>query len=398
MRKSTQPLHICFISQEYPPDTGWGGIGSYTYEMAHGLVQAGHRATVIARAVGQERVLNDAGVEVHRLLPAPDWNRLRGAWRMNKIWPGFAWAAMRRVRQIHARTPVDVVEAAECRGDGVFLPWIRRHPALITRLHTAWIFVDRMNLIQPDRKKRLTYYLERQAIEHATAITSPSQAMVELTNTWLSLGEKDINIVPNPVNCGTFSPGSAPRKQEVLFVGRLERRKGVEMLVRALPHVLSRCPEATFRFIGSDGPDPYGRSWRERLVSGLTSAERAQVYFEQVPRDALIDRYRRAAICVMPSGWENFPYGLLEAMSCGTPVVATRAGGLPELVEHGVTGLLVEPGDSLGLADALCDLLEHAGRREELGRNARTQVEASLSVERVVPRMIDVYQAALALH
>jgi glycosyltransferase involved in cell wall biosynthesis len=388
--------HICFISQEYPPETGWGGIGAYTYEMAHGLVKAGHRVTVIAYAVDREQVVNDAGVVVHRLVPAPDWNRLRGGWRINLVWPGFAWAAMLRVRQIHARTPIDVIEAPESRGDGVFLSLICHHPALITRLHTPWIFVDQLNLIKPDRKKRLTYYLERQSIKHATAITSPSQAMVDLTKTWISLEKKHIKIVPNPVNSDLFASDTTTWQQEVLFVGRLERRKGVETLVEAIPHVLSRCSAATFRFVGRDGVDPSGRSWRQRLVDGLSLAQRARIFFEQVPRLTLIEQYRRAAVCVMPSTWENFPYGLLEAMSSGTPVVATRAGGLPELVEDGATGLLVEPGDSLGLAEALCELLENRDKREQLGRGARARVETCLSVEKVVPRMVDVYEAAMA--
>src|SRR4051794_9383844 len=101
-------LHICFISQEYPPDTGWGGIGSYTYEMAHALTQMGHRVTVIARAIGPECVTNDAGVQIHRLQPAPQWDRWKGFWRLNRVWPGFAWAAMIRLKHIHARSPIDI--------------------------------------------------------------------------------------------------------------------------------------------------------------------------------------------------------------------------------------------------------------------------------------------------
>ena len=179
-------LHICFLSQEYPPDTGWGGIGSYTYDMAHALVQAGHRVTVIARAEGGERIADDQGIEVHRIQPAPCWDRMRVLWRLNRVWPGFAWAAMRRLRTIHQRTPVQIVEAGECRADGFFVRWIPKpRPHAITRLHLAWIFVDRQNAIAPDLKKRLTYWLEKQSILRADAITAPSAAVVELTRTWL---------------------------------------------------------------------------------------------------------------------------------------------------------------------------------------------------------------------
>ena len=390
-----RPLHICFLSQEYPPDTGWGGIGSYTYEMAHGLVQAGQRVTVITRAVDREQVLDDAGVAVHRVLPAPDWSRVRGLWRLNRIWPGFAWAAMLRLRSVHAQTRVDLVEAAEDRADSFFVPWLRRRPRLIVRLHTAWIFVDRLNEIVPDRKKRFIYWQERQAILGADGLTAPSQAVVDLTRSWLSLRQRDVAVVPNPINTLTFAPTMEHRGADILFAGRLERRKGVATLSQMLACVLRRAPAASFRFVGSDGMDSDGRSWRERLLEQVPAAEQQRVHFEHIPRDTLIQRYRQAALCVVPSVWENFPYTLLEAMACATPIIATRAGGMPELVEDGVSGLLVPPESPVQLADALCALLDDAPRRVELGRNARRRVEEQCSVSRVVPRMLAAYTAVL---
>src|SRR4029079_19835948 len=85
-------MHICYISQEYPPETGWGGSGSYTYEMAHALARRGHRVTVISRATHEESVRRSDGVEVHRVSPSPRWDNVPALWRLNRIWPGFAWA------------------------------------------------------------------------------------------------------------------------------------------------------------------------------------------------------------------------------------------------------------------------------------------------------------------
>src|SRR5262249_13859077 len=96
-----RPMHICFLSQEDPPETGWGGIGAYTYEMAHGLARAGHRVTVISLAAGPETVKRVGGVEVHRVRPRPDWARWKGLWRLNHVWPGFAWSAALRLREVH---------------------------------------------------------------------------------------------------------------------------------------------------------------------------------------------------------------------------------------------------------------------------------------------------------
>jgi glycogen(starch) synthase len=391
-------LHVCFMSQEYPPDTGWGGIGSYTYEMAHGLVEAGQRVTVITRAAEREEVLDDRGVQVHRIFPGPDWGRIRGMWRLNRGWPGFAWAGMIRFRQVHRSCPVDIVEAGECGADSLFVVThrFRQRPRTIVRLHTARIFIDGMNAVLPDRRQRFIYWQERQAILRADALTAPSEAIVGLTRTWLPLQHKNVWVIPNPVNTAAFCPSAGPKLPEVLFVGRLERNKGMLALARALPDVLRRCPGVGFRFVGRDGVDEAGRSWRQRLLAGVPAAERSRVHFERVPRGELIHRYRQAELSVLASIWENFPYVLLEAMACGTPVVATRTGGVPEIVEDGVTGILVPSQDPVRLGDAISEIVLDPLRREEMGRNARARVERLLSVDRIMPKMLGAYHTILA--
>jgi glycosyltransferase involved in cell wall biosynthesis len=390
-------MHVCFVSQEYPPDTGWGGIGSYTYDMAHALVAAGHRVTVIARAVaeertGGERIADDNGVQVHRVQPAPCWNGMRVLWRLNGVWPGFAWAAMRRLRSIHRRDPVDVVEAGECRADGFFVSWIPKpRPRIVTRLHLAWIFVDRNNAVRPDWKKRLCYWLEKQSILRADAVTAPSTAVVELTRTWLG-PRLAARVVPNPIDTVGFSPHPNAREREVLFVGRLERGKGLASLCRIVPSVMRRCPDVRVRVLGSDGVDESGRSWRLRMLDGLDEEERRRIAFEHVSRRDLVQSYRQAGVCIVPSLWENCPYVVLEAMACGTPVVATRSGGLPELVQDGRTGLLVGPDDPEGFADAICELLNDPERSRRMGAEARRQAESVFSTATVARGMLDVYR------
>jgi glycosyltransferase involved in cell wall biosynthesis len=386
-------LHICFVSQEYPPETGWGGIGAYTYEMACGLAAAGHRVTVISLAVGAETTREIAGVTVHRVLPAPQFDSMRALWRLNRYWPGFAWAAMLRFRKLHADQKVDLVEAAEGRADGFFITLLRNRPPVVARLHTARIFVDRLNGIRADRKERFMYWLERRAILGADMVTAPSRAVVDLTRAWLPHDRRQVAVVPNPVDTCAFAPNDEPRRLEVLIVGRLERRK-LGDLPEAMPSVMERCPEAVFRFVGGDGPDESGHSWRERLMEGLPPEQRNRLVFEQVPRDQLAQRYRQAAVVVMASRWENFPYALLEAMACGTPAVATRTGGLPQIVSDGVNGVVVPPEAAGALAEAICMLLERPDVRRQMGVSARQAVEERFSLEAIIPKMLEVYKSA----
>lgn len=166
-----------------------------------------------------------------------------------------------------------------------------------------------------------------------------------------------------------------------LYVGRLSEEKGVDLIAEAI----GRVPEAHIRVAGR-GPR---EAWLEGVqrVQGLGALDAAAVAREM----------SQALALVMPSLWyENFPRTLVEAFACGLPVIASRLGALADLVEHGRTGLLFEPGSAASLAEALRFALGHPQAMREMGRNAR-RVHASLySPEVNYRQLIDIYQDALA--
>lgn len=150
----------------------------------------------------------------------------------------------------------------------------------------------------------------------------------------------------------------------VLFGGRLSPEKGVDVLIRAAVHLPAGVPVV----IAGDGPS---REELEQLAAELDVADRV-TFLGRVPGQELHQRMRRAAVVVVPSRWyENQPMVILEAAAAGRPVVATNLGGLPELVEPGVTGWLVPHDDPTALADALRDATADPDRSHELGRRAR---------------------------
>jgi glycosyltransferase involved in cell wall biosynthesis len=389
-------LHICYISQEYPPETGWGGIGSYTYEMSHALARSGHRVTVISRAVDGASVSTSNGVEVHRVAPSPRWDSVPALWRLNRIWPGFAWAAMLKIRSINREHPIDIVEAAEGRADGFFVSYMPGRPKLVTRLHTARIFIDRFNGLGSKQGGYREYWLEKQSINRANLVTAPSNAVIDLTQTWLPLRSQATLMVPNPIDEGNFLPSTAVRKNTILFAGRLERNKGAETIKEAIPILLNRFPSLEFRFVGSDALDRDGKTWRSKIIDSLEPLHRKKVRFEEMPRANLIQAYQEAAVCILPSTWENSSYTLLEAMACATPVVACNSGGSPELIEDGVSGFLIPVNDSGALIARIAELMTTPSLRKAMGENARRRIEESFSVERVLPKMMAAYDYAIA--
>ena len=364
--------------------------------MAHALAHAGHRVTVISRALDGESATSNDGVEVHRVAPSPKWDELPVLWRLNRIWPGFAWAAMIKVRRLHRDQPIDIVEAAEGRADGFFVSYMPGRPKLVTRLHTARIFIDKFNGLNGRQGGSRDYWLEKQSIRRANLVTAPSKAVIELTKTWLPLSESTTLVVHNPIDPANVLPSTSVRKDTVLYAGRLERNKGAETIKEAIPILLHEFPSLEFRLVGSDGRDRDGQSWRQKILESLDPVHRTKVRFEELSRADLVQAYQEAAVCILPSTWENSSYTLLEAMACATPVVACNSGGSPELIENGVSGFLIPVNDPEALVSRIAELLAQPSLRKVMGDNARRRIEESFSIERVLPKMIAAYDSAIA--
>lgn len=176
-----------------------------------------------------------------------------------------------------------------------------------------------------------------------------------------------------------FVPDPAASRDGVLFVGRLTPHKGVDRLIAALP------PGARLRIAGSEGHDPDPPERDYPLLLRRLAAGRAVDFLGPVPDRELPALYRRAAVLALPSV-QRTCYGrairvsellglvVLEAMASGTPVVCSRLGGLPEIVQHGVTGFLVEPGDVDELRERLAEVVRDRALAARLGRNARELV------------------------
>ncbi len=164
--------------------------------------------------------------------------------------------------------------------------------------------------------------------------------------------------------------------------------KGIATLIDAL----ARLPvHVRLTLVDDDHPLHEGR----RRAHALGCAERLRVV-GRVPAEELVGLYRRAALVVVPSRYEGFGLPAAEAMACGTPVVATAAGALPEVLAAGGGGLLVPREDPEALAKAIATLLEQPQTRLALGARARSGIEAAFAWPAVAERTAAVYRQVLA--
>jgi len=157
------------------------------------------------------------------------------------------------------------------------------------------------------------------------------------------------------------SAGGGPVIGAVAF---LTKRKGIRYLVSAFTKVLDDYPRARLMIVG-DGEE---RRNLEKQIRSLDLGGQVELLGNRRDIRGLMNSFD---VFVLPSLWEPFGLVIAEAMACGKPVVATTAGGIPEIVDHGVTGLLVPPADAGRLADALLVLLRDVDRRRQMGRAGR---------------------------
>jgi glycosyltransferase involved in cell wall biosynthesis len=198
-----------------------------------------------------------------------------------------------------------------------------------------------------------------------------------------------------------FTPGQSWQRHGVLFVGRLTPHKGVDRLIQALP------AGATLTVAGSTGHDPRPPESGYPALLERLARDHTVRFTGPVPDADLPALYRAAAVFVLPSV-ERTCYGrqveisellglsVLEAMACGLPVVASRLGGVPEIVVDGETGFLVEPGNVDELRDRIAALLRDSALAERMGRRGRDLVVERFTWEHCADRCLDAYRELLS--
>jgi glycosyltransferase involved in cell wall biosynthesis len=200
----------------------------------------------------------------------------------------------------------------------------------------------------------------------------------------------DIQLIPNGVDITRFHPSGmdttlAEREQVVVCVACLRYQKGIDVLLQAWHLVHKQAPQARLIIVGGGSL----QSQLEHMAHALNITDSVEFTGQQSDIPAQL---HRGNLAVLPSRWEGMPNALLEAMACGLACVATRVSGSEDIIQQGVNGLLVEPEDYQGMAEAILTLLRNPALVQEYGRAARQTIEQHYSFEQVMGRYIELYQ------
>jgi glycogen synthase len=381
-------MKVLMLTREYPPQI-YGGAGVVVGELSRALSR---RMSVEVRCFG-ERAPSSDGVTVRGYTP---WERLRSA----PEGPAFAPALETlSIGLAMARDPVDaqVAHAHTWYADmaGVWIRTLHRVPLIVT-LHS-------MEPLRPWKADQLgsgyllSSWIEKTGVETADRVIAVSAQMREDILRHFAVDPAKVVVIHNGIDPDRFRRTErrdalerrGVRSPYVLFVGRITDQKGIFHLLEAAP----KLPPHVQIVLCASAPDT--PEIEARLRRAVAAHPNVHWIAEMVPVDEVIQLYSHAAVFVCPSIYEPFGLINLEAMACGTPVVASRVGGIPEVVVDGETGRLVEPGDVDALGRALRETLGDPERARRMGEAGRRRVEAHFSWDRIADRTLMVYGEAI---
>ncbi len=395
-------MHIALVNQWYAP-RDFGGVAMHNVQFSEACVRLGHEVTVITAQSSNDLPDREKlhGVEVIRVRPASlyKYHRLPVVGRHHRCASALLYS--KRVCQIlnrlHNEKPVDVAEFSDVNAEGFF--W-RPHMSrlMAVKCQTPMFVLGQYPEHGVPFDTRLLGWAEKKAIERAAILLAPSRNMAETISQSCKVGIHNFNIIPDALDMNWFKPEHQDKVSdtiEILCVGRLERAKGIEILIEVIPEVCQAISAARFKLIGADRPQPGGGSYRayiEDRLRAYISTEQVQLLGE-ISRSELLAAYQAGDITIVPSvSYESFSYTCAQAMACGIPVVASAIGGIPETLGHGACGLLVEPGNISQLSEAIIALCNDQGQRRQLGAVGRKHALEKFRAEVVAQRTVDIYR------
>lgn len=382
-------MRILFLCDEYPP-ASHGGLGTFVQGMSRHLSSDGHTVVVVGayKGISKASVELDGKVAVHRLPVAG------GPGRLGFLRGRLAFAEA--VQSLVNRLKIDIVEGFESGG---WLLFLRLPCPLVVRLHNPRVLADR---VESARRGLLLSLSERLALRRASKVIAVSKFLASRASRAYrgsGLQEDRIRVIANGVDFSSFKqqdwrPTAAGR---IVFAGTIKPQKGVRTLLKAFSEVSTSNTDAHLLIAGKD-TQPGGTSYMKSLIQELALPQNTLSRIEwlgHVPVEKLGELYASSEVCVFPSLFESFGLVAVEAMACGRPVLFSQRCAGPEIIDHGRTGFLVDPENSIEIAERVLFLLRNRPAAEAMGAAAAVAARERFSIATCAQLSLALYSETL---
>ena len=380
---TSQPLKVALLTREYPPEV-YGGAGVHVEYLARAL------SGLVDLTVHCQGAPRDTAVA-------------------HQAWPELQNAVLKvfsaDLSMADATSGVDLVHSHT---------WYANLAGQLASLLHGIPHVATVHSLEPLRPWKaeqlgggyaLSSWAERMSLSSAAAVIAVSDGMrADVLQAYPEIAPERVRVIRNGIDTVEYAPDKAtdvllkhgvdPSRPYVIFVGRITRQKGVPVLLRA---AAALDPAAQLVLCAGAADTPELGEEVSTLVAGLQESRSGVLWIpEMLPKTEVIQLLTHALAFVCPSVYEPLGIVNLEAMACSTAVVASRTGGIPEVVDDGVTGLLVPPDDPASLADALNRLLRGPGRAQAMGLAGRERAVTEFSWDTVAAQTAALYRELAA--
>jgi len=379
-------VKVSLLTREYPPEV-YGGAGVHVEYLARALSASG-LVDLTVHCEGADR----PGAVAHRPWEALSDSVLRVFSEDLSMAEAVADAAV-----VHSHT------------------WYANLAGHLASLRYGIPHVATVHSLEPLRPWKaeqlgggyaLSSWAERVSLGSAAAVVAVSDGMRgDVLTAYPEIPADRVRVIRNGIDTVEYAPdpdtsvlasyGIDPSRPYVIFVGRITRQKGVPVLLRA---AAALDPSAQLVLCAGAADTPALAQEVSSLVAGLQATRSGVIWIpEMLPKPSVIQLLTHALAFVCPSVYEPLGIVNLEAMACSTAVVASRVGGIPEVVSGGETGLLVPPDDPASLADAMNMLLRDPGRADAMGRAGRRRAVDEFSWDAVAAQTAALYAEVAGL-
>lgn len=389
-------MKIALVSQEYPPETAKGGIGTQTWLKAQGLSSLGHQVFVISRSPDNVRsehkdnnitVIRIAGYE--ELLP--DMNE-------PVQWLTYSLAVSVELNKLNSKVNIDLVDFPEWGAEGYFF-FINRNewnyiPAVV-QLHGPLVMLS--HTIGWPAKDSVFYkqgtFMEATCVQLADKVYTSSKCSAQWITKYYNPSLINIPVIHLGIELNKFYPSIKKLNHSltVVFAGKLVPNKGVEELTIACTELVDHFPQLKLRLIGK-GDNGY----INKLQNFARQTPDLLEFTGFVEKDNLRNYFISADLFAAPSWYEGGPgFVYLEAMACGLPVIACKGSGIEEIIEEGKNGFLVQPRNIEELKSTLYDILSNKNKRDEMGYCAQEYVIEKADTKKCVQLLESFYNSVI---
>lgn len=380
-------MRICFVHEEYPEETNFGGIATYQKNMAEELVKQGNQVFVICRSLKENKKYVENGVNITRIFVEQTKNQI---WNYEE----YRRLVAKELKILQDNDKIDIIEVPDWGAETIFFEKYRKIP-IVVRLHTplkVWLKYNKNNFGKIT-KKMLKW--ENYMIKHADLVTCCSQVLKEIIVKDFKMSPNDIFVIPNPANIKNFYYDKNIKKNdELLFIGSLEERKGVIVLAKALNEVFREYPNLKIKFIGKDTTRNSKNISTIEYIKELvdTKYQDNLIFVGQIPNYDLNLYLNQAKVGIFPSLFDNFPYVILESMITGIHIIGSKNSGMVEMLNDDTS--IYNTGDYLDLAKRIIEKYK-LSNKSKINKNNIKRVKDIYNSKSVVTNIINFYKKAI---